>query len=1415
MPTVIAIEDHLDVLPFHAVLTWERFQTLCTDILYKQYNAADTREYLAKGSKQQGIDLYSVAHGEEKVTVAQCKLVDYLGPKQVLGIIDDFLRGDMVGDTKQFVLCTSASLSRQKDEEETIAKARQKLFPYGIDLIVWDEGGLTKELRNNPTAEMVNIVYHYFGEEVALSFYGDIWKEYLKKLQPVKKKLYDRPVDYIEREIISYKDQLKNKDDDPWNLLKKDKATIINLLEKQAENQNKIVLLSIAGFGKTEELKNIAGYFSMEGKLFYPVKFSLRDYEGQTIEDILLSYNPDWRNIREEYLLLLFDGLDEASDYRKQTFINHLNAFVESNPKAQVVISSRYNSYEPQHPQLRGFEIYILKKLTHSDIHHYLLEKLETEKEEFIELLRERNFYEYISNPYYLTRLVRFYKEKEITFPNNKVELFERILFEQLEKDEGTYHIPDLKEKLLPVARQIAFCMTLAGKSALTDAEMQALIPDQDTKRLLNHFSVLNRNAEAMGSWSFEHKNLQEYLCASALTSYPFKQVKEIISFQNGNKLLPAFLNTVSFLFELLEKSSPLFHDLSQWMNTNEPELLIRFEKEQLSKPTRTEIFKRIFNYYKDKGITIRVSTNFSYEELARFTDIENDVIDFLSKEIANGINPELIYDTLSILSYCKKPYLYKDKLIAILLDVITHKNNPVYDKAKAIVTFTYLELTDQALFEKIINSGIDLTDPEIRQACISFLNHGVFFETYSDFILKSIVILEEWQKKRNMAGSFTVLKELILKFKDPKKVKEIFQYCLVDRSCLRRHDFHKEFQFELSEVKELLGKAIAVYQQDKSILPIIYRLYCGMESLSVDNEWFKPFKSFFEKTCGTTTIFMHFYKHDKRTRDIMSFADAECCDFLIAEYKAGKVSVSDMIVFRNVLSHVNFNLFEAFYEKLKELGTPAFIVEDMNVDYNQIRLQQEEKNQLMLLDRELFVEEANTIFALIKNEKFGTEALWFSENIELRKYQSSLVLKTIRDTCLHTTGKVITKKEILQHYQADKMWDGFVIDTVYDMLKNKREVHPELLVKVTAWCKHQIKVLDFENSIKDQDDTYTVNRKIEFVKEVFCLLEPDLDDSLLLKMLPSDHESFNGWNDDANRKTVASVVTEGVTNKELLKNTVVTNIKKGKLAIPVLLSHFTICHKLHYKECLRELYEAALSLHRPHYTRIKLAEYYLGLGGEIIDFTSHLKVPPVTPNEQQLSSWEWFLIDRLQFIEPAIVTGLLLEVLNDPRQTFNKIIAAEYLIRQSRIEGLEYWEEYVKKNRVLPFEHKWSNLHPYIPGMPSVKAIDIFLSVLTFVYENNMQDQFSGSFFIEESIYSSLIMIAKKDQRYYDLIQNKIDEMINLFSKRAFVDSIRFYSERLKQRYYETKKREISILNANLIYQKFSGLFMTSATSL
>jgi hypothetical protein len=179
--------------------------------------------------------------------------------------------------------------------------------------------------------------------------------------------------------------------------------------------------------------------------------------------------------------------------------------------------------------------------------------------------------------------------------------------------------------------------------------------------------------------------------------------------------------------------------------------------------------------------------------------------------------------------------------------------------------------------------------------------------------------------------------------------------------------------------------------------------------------------------------------------------------------------------------------------------------------------------------------------------------------------------------------------------------------------------------------------------------------------------------------------QSNYGWTDDDTTKTISPVVIKKVKDKELLRNTVINNIKRNKLAIHVLCSHFAICHKLGYRECLPFLFEAIIS--NPlvgDYNRINLTKFYFDLGGEHTDFNAYLQISDVRTEENISSSWQWFILENLLFVASDKIIEILIQILEDPDQTTNKLSAAENLIKLSRIEGLMYVETYIKETETI-----------------------------------------------------------------------------------------------------------------------------------
>lgn len=1414
MPTVVTIQEKLDTLPFYLVLNWERYQLFCTDVLYKRRNAVDSRDYLSKGSPQHGIDIYVVQRGQKEFTVAQCKLEKYLGPADIIKIVDDFLKGQFVSETAEFILCTNVALKTEK-VENVIHTVRGKLAAHSIDLVVWDEGGLSMELRTNPSAEYVEIVYHYFNEEICKAFFGDRWTVHIHGLQPAKKQ-YPASADYIERNLTSYEERLKKPSSTRWNFWDEEmpKQTLVDIVKVGSPGKPaRIALLSTAGFGKSEELTQLASRFSGPDETIYSIKFSLGNYDGRDIEAILSKWNKDWQSIPEKNLLLILDAIDEIGKPADLTFYKKLNAFTELYPDVHVVVSSRFNFYEVIHQPLKGFSIYMLDPLNRMDIERYLYKQLGDDKEAFQNLVHKKGFADYQDNPYYLTRMVRFFKDDPTTFPANKSELFERILFEQLNKDQTTYQIPELRTKLYEVASRIAFCITLSGVTSLTDNELASIITDKETRTMLHNFAILRHDTGKQGSWSFEHKNMQEYLCANALRKLSFPQVQQIIAMEvDPNRVLPKFLNTISFLFELLDKNDPLFVQLFNWISSNEPELLIRFEREQIEKTTRNEIFFRLFASYKDKGLSLRTSSNFSFHELAAFTGVDETIVDFLSAEIVPSLPGGLLYDAVNIISLCERPFTIKPKISKILFDIIDSPEYSIEIKASCIRSFYYLQFTDRETFDRVFAFAVHEKHNDIRSATLSLLEHTAFQENFSDYIFENFREEAVASDERHFREA---VKRMVLKFTSPEKIKDLIRFCAAHPKVISQHHSYRSLQFNMQETKDIIAKATAIYQSDHSIVPLMYRLYIRLEFLSMYKDWINLFLEFFEQTCGKERIFLKFYRFGRRPHDMLSFAEEKTCDFIIEELKNGNVSTKEGIIIRNVLSHVDQPLYRYLYEKMKLLpDADQFTADEDDTDYNAVRIAQAAKNQDKLLDKSSFLEEASEVFKAIGKDTITVRDLWFTETKALRRLQDSIALQNIRDVCQGDDDKEISEAEYFAKLREDIYWNGLLVESIKDLIESdrtKNTVRPELVNLLTEWTTKEVERIDFEKQtiIEHEGGGYSYYPHTEFVKQCVELLKPDFSDDLLIKLLKADYSSFysldTSGNEEEKRKPLASLIMEKVKDRERLRKELIGNIRDPKTAYRVRSTHFKICQILGFNDCISELYGAVMDHHtRDSFDRVKLSEIYVSLGGEWKDFSRLLAVPESPSYEKSFVDFHWHLLEKLLYEEKEKTTEILLEVLEKDEVETNRLKAAEFLIKLSRIEGLRYWLTHVTSKKGMLFENRWETFYDHIRKMPFDETVDIFIAALDSIYSMPLPNPEARFWRLDDTVFNSLVNMAIQGKSQLQYIEEQVEKLLDRTTRDDARYTIKYFRERIKSNYYQSITETTSIAEANEQYSRY-----------
>jgi hypothetical protein len=1388
---LIVIDTVATDLPVGEVLDWQLYQKFCTDILFNKLNITHSREYLAQGSRQDGIDIYAAEGINEKLITAQCKLEKYLSPKDITGIIDLFIAGEFAAKTKEFILCTTFDLSKHRNDELTIASAKQKLDQIGVEFVLWDKNGLSTELRNHPVPD---VVYRYFGQEVASAFYGTVFTDWLKRSRKIEKLSYVVNTDHIERHLTTYSDYRERLSNAYSYYYESKYLKLTDLIDNSITFKiNKFLILSIAGFGKTFELDYIAGYYANQAQYIFPIKCYLSDYEGQPINHLLDLFCPGWEGIGDNGLLLIFDGLDEIREVHFLSFINHVNLFCGARPQINVVISTRFNFYDLVNLPLRDFETLILHPFNNKDTGDYLNKMIPDLKDQFLTQVEKHHFIEFMTNPYYLSRLVRFFKSSPADFPVSKVALFERILFEKFDRDNRKITNPLTKPEFLRMAQKIAYCMTVLGKSSLSGEQMETILSNKNSLKLIQRFFLLNKSANAINDWSFEHKNLQEYLCASFLQILPIEKILAITTYPyDRNKLQTKFINTFSFLFVIINKETPLFVALLRWLTEYQQEILIRFEKERIPRVLRIEISWKIITYYQDKNHSLYSSSGFSIKELADFVEVDEEIINQVGSRIDMDKTDWMAFNGVDLIANCNKAYIYEEAIKAVFFKVLNNTAFNNHTKANCIEAFNRLGINDRSTFAAILASPINLEDTDTRHFLIQFLHSSDFAEDYLDLLISSLPVFEQIENNMSRLGSSEFLKKLILRSVSPASHKKILQYVLQNKEVLAFEDTG-DGKITAEEFSFLLNKGIDLFAADKRVLPLVYKFYINNPAITLDPDWLQPVLAFFRATCGLPAIFKKSYQYFTDDRRIMELAGEPECEFLIQEYKSNRFAKQQMVIFRNILSHCNHPLFEYFYNRLNQEFDNEFFIADKDFDYAAHWKSYQLKNQQMLMDRSLFFDEIREIFNVLDLDTVTKKDFHNYTDYRLHKFQQSVALRKLR---LDADKTPRTMDDFIRNLSNDDKWEFYKMHEINQLLNKRKQtkdlpIEPALLTYASDWCREHVIKLDYLNSVQNNSQgAVTFTHEVEFTNELFMKLDINLEDDLLIKMLASD---FRGGMNQ-NELGISALIIAKIKDKSRLKTAVLDYLKLD-LALYVQKTLYAICEKMGYKECMPLLYKF-ITTHKGLYGHDQpfLCDIYITLGGQVQDFKKFVRLPLLTEEVSYLS-WNWYLIEKFLTIDPEFSITYLLPVLSDPQQPeSHKILAAEYLIRVNRIEGLIYWSEYILINHKTPFDNRRDFLTAHVNKMPLKPTIDILLKTMEPFIVTEAEAGNSRRNFITDAVIDLLRTIVSNAAEAFAIISAGLTEFLLKYKTVKTDYWLNRYLDEIRQDYNSHLNQERSI---------------------
>lgn len=160
-------QTRLQLLPFEA-LHWQDFEKLCYRIVKLESSVEYCKTYGSQGSTQSGIDIFARTNSSSKYKVYQCKNEADFGPAKIESAVKEFLDGEWVNKSEEFVLCTQESLSSTTARADMLEAQAKVLKAKGVKFLSWDNQELSTKLKLYP-----ELVDDFFGRSWVKAFCGD------------------------------------------------------------------------------------------------------------------------------------------------------------------------------------------------------------------------------------------------------------------------------------------------------------------------------------------------------------------------------------------------------------------------------------------------------------------------------------------------------------------------------------------------------------------------------------------------------------------------------------------------------------------------------------------------------------------------------------------------------------------------------------------------------------------------------------------------------------------------------------------------------------------------------------------------------------------------------------------------------------------------------------------------------------------------------------------------------------------------------------------------------------------------------------------------------------------------------------------------------------------------------------------
>ncbi|CAG0956617.1 hypothetical protein FLAV_00475 [Flavobacteriales bacterium] len=1158
-------------------------------------------------------------------------------------------------------------------------------------------------------------------------------------------------------------------------------------LEQLIFTKKRIILLGDAGSGKSTELIRLFHKLNEDKSPLIPLFQRLNSYTPEKgIEDFLSEI---WKKIPNNLLVLILDGLDEIQPTHFNTVVRQINAFSEKYKEIRILISCRTNFYElPINNSvgtLSEFEPYLINDINIPEAREYYSKKYsDSFADNFIDETFDKNVSDLIAKPFFLMLLSEHYsREKKLSL--NRSELYEMFLLNRIEFDQDhfktTVELRSKKQEIVALLQRVALSMEVLSKNQIEESEILQLISSDEFNSLKYCTAFKKKDGEEY-IWQFEHNNIQEFLAAKALSLLDYNKVIKFIAFEPMfKKLIPSWVNTLSFLFSILEINNELFKKLLNWMLDNEKEIIVKFEPDKVPEDLRNQVFQGIFNYYKKHDVWIR-SNKFSDKELARFGQSDTN-LQFLIDELKDTENTRTVkINVFSLIGHFEMDNQYmKVEVEELLLKQIENNQDDYNFIHSAIYALKWAGLNSKNTIDKLMQVVGNQKNQYIRAAMYAILLKSEALESNVEYLTKGYELIDKKisgeRSDVSLMDEGWNLKECVKNIKSPEGIKRLTEYIAEST----RFDYGYDIEKVL---KVIISNAVIAYNIDNTVFNSMLTWF-QKDIRGFRMEKINLILQFFEQTNTKEKAFYQIWEsiEDKERNKSLAIAkliSPKLMQFIIDEYQKHNVTnkeIENLYFDMGWVGNENQNNFKELIHK----KTNVEIKEPERIDHDALRKTKLKKDFELLFDGDAFKKATIRVF-----EKEQKETLSFDELFEIRKVNnkwidieenySGVAMQLLRSFV--NTGQHISKNKVMNWFEKEGNEEWYRTSLIYEYLTNHKEIEVTKSQKqwIVNWCNQNVGKVNFKEAIQVNEDrniTFkTMAMYVWYFSRRFDIKHPK---DVLLDMLSFDFFEGNDW-------VGIEYLISKLDNDDIVTR-MLENIQKGISDNSVLKNHIKYLAQNKVEKSYPFILNEIVNTKRKDYQRREFLDVFF-------EFTKNIESLK-TIIDQSDSLIKWNIIDKLKAnSQEQFVEKYLLDTLKKENNSEEIGKAAEVLVTLQNLQGLKIYVDWVKENVKVDIE---TSRALCLNSIKSVDAIPYLLDLLELSYLKEIKVDHFDRF--NSQVLGAFYNIGLESEENLEKVKSSLKKFIE--EKSALNQNVKYILhtiERLEEQFYMNRAQSYTI---------------------